>query len=238
MSTNRECLWDQTYTGTCGGGIGRPAHEVEYVVRDLFASPLVRIRDVRMVVVFALDVFEGFEQAKYYVHVVVRGRPWVRRSQSLLQHTSRYHELTFSEFYGDASAEQARDLYAQLRRYYDRPMEGTGVRYAMFTSKPDCTVGRVVLESRDGVAGFKAPQYVCSGNVRDEVGLGELAGRRKRRYTADEALFVSNSDDDEIIFSHGDEDYEGDDVMIVGSRRRKATRVSFGDFVAQYRTGE
>lgn len=75
-SATRECSWEQTYTGTCSVGSTRRVNEVEFIVRDLFTCPSVRVRDVRAAVVFAIDIEDEIESEKYYLHLVVRGLPW------------------------------------------------------------------------------------------------------------------------------------------------------------------
>lgn len=181
-----ECLWEQTYTGSRPVGGSRAVHEVEYVVRDLFSSHGVKVRDIRAALVYAIDVFDGEEVEKYYLHVVVRGVPWVRHMEDILDGSSADHVLTFSSLQENAVGESLRFAYARLHTLYNSPMEGSGVRLVLYTRVSEDTVERKVLRSRDDVLGYCAGNYVCEGYLPQErgglKGNGSYPSGKSRRY--------------------------------------------------------
>ncbi|KAK6810606.1 hypothetical protein RU639_013551 [Aspergillus parasiticus] len=84
MGTNGEYSWEQTYTGRCSIGSTRPVHEVEYVLRDMFTSTAVRVRDVRATLVFSIEVSDDVAHEVYYLHLVARGVPHGRAIEDTL----------------------------------------------------------------------------------------------------------------------------------------------------------
>jgi hypothetical protein len=173
-SVHRECSWEQTYTGSCPVDLPRAVHEVEYVFRDLFTSHGVKVRDVRAALVFAIEVLDGVEMEKYYLHVVVRGVPWIRHSEDIFNVSSSLHVQTFSAFSESALGESVRCGYTRLHTLYSTPMEGTGVWLVLLTRVSEDTVERKVLQCRDDVAGYRRGEYQCEGLVQRVVGKSRV----------------------------------------------------------------
>lgn len=179
MSVISECSWEQTYTGTCAVGSASPVNEVEYVLRDLFTSSRVKVRDVRAAVVFAIDVFDGVEHEKYYLHVVARGVPWGARSEQALDGSSHLHEKTFSTFFESGFDGGVRSAYARLQLLYSQPPEGVGVRLMLLQRQVDDYVNRKIVRSvGEGVGGYREGQYTCTGFLRS-VPCSSSVGRRR-----------------------------------------------------------
>lgn len=164
-STTGDCSWEQTYTGSCSVGSERRVNEVELVVRDLFTTPSVRVRDVRAVLVFSIEIDDGVEYEKYYLHVVVRGLPWGGRNEDALDASSVLHPRTFSDFFVSAYGAPLRSAYLRLHSFYHKPIEGTGVFVVLFTRDKDGTVSRQVVQSGGHVPGFRQAEYLCQGSM-------------------------------------------------------------------------
>lgn len=184
-SATRECSWEQTYTGTCSVGSTRRVNEVEFIVRDLFTCPSVRVRDVRAAVVFAIDIEDEIESEKYYLHLVVRGLPWGGRNDDALDVSSDRHQRTFSNFYLSAFGAPLRSAYMRLQSLYASPVVGSGVSLLLFTRDKGGTVIRQVVQSAGDVAGYRPGQYICQG----------VMGASLRQSSSMPAVFDVDEDD-------------------------------------------
>lgn len=226
-----ECTWEQTYTGSCAVGESSLVNEVEFVVRDLFASPFVSVRDICAVHVFAVDVFDGEASEKYFVHVVVRGTP--KRSSRLeeaLDVSSSLHVRSYSHVYLNGVDGAVRQAVVRLGRLFSSPVEGTGVSQVYFTRVESDEVKRHVQRCLPMVSGFRAGSYVCSGRVsvsRSPVSQRRLRDCRRRRGS------VFDEEEDSIGFSNDGGYFElpmdgliGGEWM--GSQRRRVSSFAQG----------
>ncbi|KAB8205696.1 hypothetical protein BDV34DRAFT_195059 [Aspergillus parasiticus] len=165
MGTNGEYSWEQTYTGRCSIGSTRPVHEVEYVLRDMFTSTAVRVRDVRATLVFSIEVFDDVAHEVYYLHLVARGVPHGRAIEDTLDGEQRLdvssplHKRTFSNFFGSAFGEGVRLAYGRLESMYSQPMEGSGVCMLLFQRGADDCVRRIVMKDGCPPGGYREGRY-------------------------------------------------------------------------------
>lgn len=227
MEASRECSWVQTYTGSCSVGSNSRVNEVEFVVRDIFTNESVEVRDVRAVVQFSIDVFDGSVREKYYFHVVVRGVPYGPRMEDALDVTSFLHKKTYSDFIESGYNEGVRCAYKELHDLYAKPLEGSGVREVFFRRTSNGTVERKVVGAAGSPAGYREGKYVCEGVLRGGRGreVKERRGTKRKAWSSPSG----RNELGELSLCSDDED-----VVFVGRRRCK----SFSESLSRYRYGE
>lgn len=162
---NVEYVWDQTYTIVQAVGYGGGRVQVEHIIRDLFRSVAVNVRDIRMAVVFIADASEQVFRYVLHVHVVVRGTPVIGDIGEDFSIERRGIEQTHSRCWISLQAD-IREQYRRVFLLYQKPPEGIGVKYIYFRRDGDEVVHRTVISSTDGIEGYDHGEYVCEGEIK------------------------------------------------------------------------
>lgn len=239
MGGDGECTWEQTYTGSCPVGDSSLVNEVEFVIRDLFASRQVSVRDVCAVLVFAIDVFDGEALEKYFVHVVARGCP-VRKllCEEALDASSSLHMRSYSQMYESGVDGAVREAMARLGRLFSSPVEGTGVSQVYFSRGDEGEVKRRVQRSVQGVAGCRPSSYTCLGKVSISREV-DFSRRCKRSVGCAERVFGAEEGVVRVSKSRGCFDSSLEDWEEGRLKRRRRSPVSrFAEGLRKYRHGQ